>query len=581
MSSSGINYYLNKYCSFDLDNHWKINFSFKDTDVISASVSGANTGYSGIYHGNLPLSYDYRNISKSGSSGSYIEILPRTGLWGNEMTLVFLNKKNDSKNGILFNCLETGSFNGENIYKGFLLSYTDGSRPCFSYYGREGLKSYVTDFDVGKNHLIYLVRDSDNITIGKYDYLSQENINNSFSIDSNYLFEPQSGYYIGSKTGNWFPDKLWQNSGYSQIIDEFLFFSYPLFDFDIKMVASGWANDIISQHTGSGIITTTGITGYLTGVVNVTGVTGWGITGTGFLTNEYGIDYTGYLSGNLTGTIYQSGITELTGVILTSEYYIIPESISLNTGFLTGFFSSYITFLRQTDEFDFNSILYWPQKIENVQYNQNGVYDSVDDKFKIFYTGNAMSYVNGVAQFSGQLYNSGSIYEPIYILDRDYFQTGNYLDYKGFYDGNDRYYYQDIYKITFYIKDFMLDSFIPTGDLLFYNGQRLYSGENLTRIGLLYALKNTYSGLSFSTGDLCVINIEGISKEETGNFAWKKTSQNFNSSHSIVYMNGIRQIINEDYLASDESSLLSGSGSFYEAKSSILDISEFNNIFFN
>ena len=119
MSSSGLNYYLSKYSSFNYLSYWNVWLDFKNTGTISNSKSGANALYSGVYNSAFPTQYDYRNISRSGSNLSYVEISPSTGLWSNEFTLAFLNNKNDSNRGVLFNCLETGQLNSENVYKGF------------------------------------------------------------------------------------------------------------------------------------------------------------------------------------------------------------------------------------------------------------------------------------------------------------------------------------------------------------------------------------------------------------------------------------------------------------------------------
>jgi len=580
MACSGTNFFLSNYSSFNYESYWKCYFDFKSTGIVSSGVSGASPLYSGIYHSTSfsPI-YDYRNISKSGNFSSYVEISPSTGLWGNQMSLVFLTRKNDSKNGVLFNCLETGLLNGENVYKGFLLGYSDGSKPFFGYRGKDGFQTYSANFDLTENHLIYFVRDGDNVTLGKYDYFTQEFINNSFSIDGNYLFEPLSGYSIGWKSGNYFPRQLW-NSGNSQVIDEFMFFNYPLYSTDLEMIGSGWAADRFPQSTGSGIIVTTGITGFLTGINPVTGITGWGITGTGFYTNQYGISYTGYLSGQLTGTLHQTGVTPLTGIVNTPEYFIVPPYSQVNTGFLRQFYQDYVTFLRSPDNLDFDSISYDTGYIGSPDYKQQAVYDKIQDKFKIFTNNKIISFVNGIAQFSGQKINTGTIYNPIFILERDFSITGNYVDSTGFYNIGDSFWYNEISGLTFYQSNFRYtggNSVVFTGvcsgnSMVFFNGQKIQSGLDyqVTGKNLIF---NTplYSGAS---GDLSVISLYGQRREETGNFAWKQTNTGFNPNYFMLFMNGQWQVKNQDYVTSDAAGMLSGSGIFSVGTSKIF--SNFN-----
>jgi len=253
------------------------------------------------------------------------------------------------------------------------------------------------------------------------------------------------------------------------------------------------------------------------------------------------------------------------------------------------FYQNYVTFLRKTDELDFDSVSYDSGRLDAPNYQQEGVFDEIQDKFKIFYTGEAASWVNGVAQFSGLLTNSGTIYNPIYVLDRDYYKTGSYINSTGFYEDDDFYWYNDISGILYYEKDTIINAETPipiSGDynintLVFLNGQRMYSGLDYSTNPSVSQFEIEFiAGFPLITGDLCVINTNGIRREETGNFAWKQTNTGFNPNYVTVYMNGQRQIKNEDYIVSDLAGMLSGSGVFDVASGSLFDNFNTTDLFF-
>ena len=578
MSSSGVNYFLNNYADFNYTGYWSLYFDFKSTGLVSASKSGASTGYSGVYSASESPVYDYRYLSNTGAS--YINILPSSGLWSDTFTLIALNQKTDSNRAILFNCFSSGLINTDNVYKGFIWSYSDGSKPTFYYYGLNGPETFVADFSVDSNHSAYLIKDGNDITLGKYDFLTQTTTNNSFSINSDYLFEP-TGYSIGNNKYNTFPSQLSGNG--KQKIDEFIWFRWPLSPYDIRLINSGWAADYVASYTGSGNILTTGITGYVSGTTGITGITGWGVTGTGFLTDPYGINYTGYLTGHLTGTIFESGITGLTGLVNTPVYSIVPEGVQINSGFLRQFYKNYVTFLRDTDTLDFDSIYYETGYLDSPNYLQSAAYDDIQEKFKVFQAEQIISWANGVAQFSGTRTNSGTIYNPNWVLDRDYFRTGSYLDSNGFYDDEDNFWYNDMSGVVYYHKDFVaftgnsITLSTPTSNntLLFLNGQRIYSGINWSGSNII-----SFAYTTKITGDLSVIQLYGQRKDETGNFAWRSGENYFNPNYTMLFMNGQQQIINQDFLVSDLASMLSGSGIFDINSSLLLNNTNVNDPFF-
>lgn len=203
-AQSGVNYFLDKFASFDYQSHWKFWLDFKSTHVNLPQItnaSGANGLYSG-QHLTSPSGFsadDYFSVLSGESSGC--QLLPSTGLWADDFSLIFLNKKPSIGKSIVFNCLETGLLNSQNVYKGYRLGYTDSNKPFFEYYTNEGLQSFVGDFNLNTYHSLNFVKTSSSISIGTYDFLSQKNVSQSFPIDSQYMMEP-SNYYLGYKSSN-------------------------------------------------------------------------------------------------------------------------------------------------------------------------------------------------------------------------------------------------------------------------------------------------------------------------------------------------------------------------------------------
>ena len=589
MSQSGINYFLENYASFSYRDYWKLWLNFKGpTGARINNNSGANL----LYSGQLTTSSSYTGIFTpndfiriSAQNKTRVAISPSTGLWGDQFSLMFLVDKTNSGSSILFNCLETGLQNNQNIYKGYTLGYTDGSKLFFQYYNQDGLTTFNTEFSVNKNHSAFMVKNGDSISLGYYDFYKQQSFSNSFAINSEYLFEP-SNYYLGFHTGNSRLDKL-NNTGNSEYyLDEFLYFNYPLYDYDIQIINSGFIADFVPAYTGSGIIQTTGITGYTTGTFIISGgITGYGITGTGLFTNEYGVSYTGYASGYLSGNISGSGVINLTGLVNTPNYFLIDESVVINTGYAKTFYPNKISMLRESNSGDYLSLIYETGYIDWLGYNDLGSFDKIENKFKVFQTGNLIVWLNGVAQLSGDRYNAGTIYTPNWIISGDYERTGDYLNSNNFYSPSDILDYRSI--IPTYFLGFPLPetsvfdytggafsaNFIYRGanTLVFLNGHKIIDGIDYSGVGSNISFRSSPPLYNGATGKISIVNITGkyLSYNNSGQILTSPTG--FNENYTMLFMNGIKQRENSDFLFTTNSSLIYGSGNFKKKENILLD----------
>lgn len=595
MAQSGVTYFIENYASFDYKNYWKCYYSFKErSGNIITNGSGADSLYTGIDYTQNNI-YDFINIS---GTGSRVNISPSTGLWSNNFTSMFLAEKLSDKTCSLFSCLETGQINNEIIYKGYEFGYTDGNKLYFSYYDNNGLNTLTTDFVVANKHSVYLNRTDNSITIGYYDFFLQRSLNNSFFINGSYLFEPDF-YNIGiNKSSNFSFNPSTGINYYT--LDEFLYFNTSIYDYDIQIINSGWIADYIPPYTGSGIISYTGVTGYETGFFGtVSGASGINVSGTGLLTNEYGVQYTGYVSSNPIYNITGSGIIPLTGVVNIPNYFLIDETISINTGFLFSFRPNEIVMLRQIDSNDTLSLMGETGNTTWKGYNDVASYDSVRGQFKVFISEPLLLWDNGIAYFSGQAVNTGTIYNPKWASINDYYISGDYINSTGFFDGNDYVNYTQIDRVAYYIPNFSHNSgsvdIFPnsySGDntWVFFNGQKLDFGTKDNQYDY-YAANPALRAIGFSmnqslyqgaTGTLSIVIMKDKYTQQTGSLHYLNTSFSFNPNFSYVFLNGQEQIPNIDYLVVSSGSLYNqNAGIFVNINTGVADTFNFNDQFFN
>ena len=594
MSSSGVNYYLQNYASFDYQSNWKVWFNFKNVSGSTniPNISGANPLYSGlaISSDSLPLNMfrvnDYMTPTTGQNGG--VKILPITGLWSNNFSLIFLNKKESIGKGVIFNSIETGLYNGQNIYRGYRIGYTDSNKPFFEYYTNNGLECLVADFNLPTIHSLNFVKSANSLSIGYYDFLKQKNNVKSFGVNSSYFFEPTGKYQLGYDAGNIadksFGTNLSGSGKYS--VDEFLYFTSSLYDYDIQIINSGFISDYVISTGISGYLLSTGVTGYITGNTTIfSGITGYGITGTGYVTNDFGVQYTGYLSGAMMGVTSGSGIFPLTGLIYTPNIISGSPSIVLNTGYIKESYNSGISFLSNITKKDVIDFVCETGHLHAIKNSQIGVYDIVQKKFKIFDNNPPSLFLNGQLVVSGQKLNNGDIYTPIWSLTDDFYNTGSYVDSLSGYSKDD---FLTTFNIGQQIK-LNYKSFSDTGNssfanvtgknlLVFLNGAKLNSGDYQFSSNNLVFPNSLYGGIT--SGILVVLDVSGNYSYYTGNLGSLNIPKN-NPYYSQIYLNGQKITRDFDYLPISPFSLLNASGIFTNGKHSIYNDSYVQDSFWN
>lgn len=594
MSQSGVNYFVQKYASFDYASDWKIWFDFKTIrkhnitvprpqialdDYIVDNRSGADQLYHGVIKPSLydyvPYVYDdYMFVKSLGNQASFY-ITPSTGIWSDDFSLIFLNKKTSLGEGLLFNCLETGLLNGENVYKGYRVGYTYSNKPFFEYYTDKGLECLVADFNLPDTHSLNFVKSHDSLSIGYYDILTHANNTQSFNINSNYLLEPTGRYNVGHQRSaipkEYFYSTPSDLNGY--YIDEFLYFSRAIYSQDIEMINSGFVADYVAPVTGSGIIYSTGITGYSTGLVPImTGITGYGIVGTGLVTNEFGVEYTGYISGPLYANLSGSGVVSLTGEIRTPDYFLGQGSIVVNSGYLREFYTSGVSYMRNVDKEDLLEYVLETGEVGNIAANHIAPYDITKNKHR-FFDNNPVRFtsINGQLTYSGSLFNSGTIYAPINYLENDFQVTGNYINTLGHFDKSDTVYTFNCPSTVNYLNKYFsttgyieISGVLSSNSMIFFNGQKLNSSQYISSGTSLIFDSGLYDG---TEGELSVIEVSGAKSFVSGSY--QANCGRNNPNYSLVFMNGQQLIDGIDYNMVSPKSLLSSTGVFKESVSTI------------
>lgn len=582
MAKSGVSYYVENFASFDYENEWKVWFDAKTSSVAVPNRSISNSLYSGsMFLLGLPagvlLSRAPDCITVLPGRYGGISIIPQTGLWSEDFSLIFLNKKKTVGKTLIFNCMSTGWLDNEVVYRGYRIGYTDSNKPFFEYYGKNGFESFVGDYNLPTDHSLNFVKAGNSLTIGQYDFLSQTNNSQSFNIDSSYLFEPTGGYYyLGYTASTYLPifPSYETNSGMVSI-DEFLYFTHALYDYDIQVINSGFVADYVAPVTGSGILYSTGITGYSTGLVPLlTGITGYGITGTGLFTDDFGVEFTGYQTGALYANLSGTGVVPLTGIIQTVDYYLGNGSVVLDSGYMKTFYNSGQCFLRNVDNSDIIESFNETGKVDWIETEQYGKYDIVKSKFKIFESSPSILSLNGQIKYAGPLVNTGTIYNPALTISGDYYNTGYYLESLSGFSQNDTVFTFGVpLSVTYNSGEFCYSGGAPyTGSgllndnsLVFFNGIKLNSSQYSKSGSNLIISTPLYNGI---TGRLLISEFSGALSGNSGTFLKNLGARN--PYYSNLFMNGQLLHRDRDYLAISPYSLLNNSGIFSPSESANL-----------
>jgi hypothetical protein len=575
---NAINYFLTDQNSAANEN-CKLYFDFSTSSNLNQNINNlsGNPNYKGVINSFQPIFWN--NPGSGFFSGEFVSITGNndTGvnIIHNDITFCLVYEHLSDKGGILISTVETGIYKTFNdlgvgietsIFKGFNFGFTANNRLFFEYYNNNALDTHTSKFSLSQKASIFLTIFNNNINYGYYDFFKNEIVEDSFFIESNFLFNYSS---VNLGYNNNLNNTVFYDNKYTGYIDTFLIYSPSIFNIDITAINSGLV------HTyNSGIIVVennsiTGVTGYASGITGyLTGVTGTVLIPTGTVINQWGVEFTGFLESGITGLIPQFSNSGVTGII--EPIFITGtqgESIVLNRNYINTFGKQVINYLSKIDSDDTLELQFFTDsysgdinlknlKAQYLPYvNKFAIpYENIDDVNSFIVFSNGQLQNTGLSYITGNGYTSGNLIINDYIIDenKDIIFNNDYLESDSI--------FVDLaknYNTGLYIKDFS----VPTGigqltltgwndtlNNIYFNGQKLISGLHYQSLGnnILFnrqaPLYNGTTGILSATPKSSNYIISGTNKNSY------LLSMKYLYNLSEIYKNGIRQTLDTDYL---------------------------------
>jgi len=294
----------------------------------------------------------------------------------------------------------------------------------------------------------------------------------------------------------------------------------------------------------------------VSGLISGTYVTAIALTGFTYITGTKEIQLTGNISGSsgiyITGQVCNNIFT-VTGDILYDVDQNYLKSLSYSE-------ISLLSNIKQNE--DIVEIYNEPYQNTSLNYNVNLIYDNLNN----YHTDNQILDSNKILLFAnGQaLLNSGYVlvqngYDVNILPSADYYITGNIITTNNSFIINDNLFYDSFTgNITgFLLTGYSSGSVIPNvnffNSLVFYNGQKLISGIDYTGSNQLnfsissgdnyILIKNLPSNIVYQSGSTGTLNLN---------------NKNLNNGCTEVYLNGIKQKLNNNYVENSFYDLISG-----------------------
>jgi hypothetical protein len=526
------------------------------------------------------------------------------------------------------------SATGNNItnYSGFCAGINNANKFYFKYWNPvEGVFTFTYSKELANKNLMILNRNSNILTIGNLNNNTLGFETESFYIKNN-IFQQSNQLFIGG-TPNKIPWAHDNSSNFSGYVDKFFILKDAPFIYN-KQYLSGIISvnsGVLGSYqtncyttgylTGSGFstsgvtgylttifnITTTGITGYKTGINSYlyTGVTGYDNISLGYysdncnnlleifnqvplsglitLNSQYNIPITGliintgYNQSPLTGKITGTTQVYVTGQTCNSVFIETGSSISItDNNYLASLSFSRISLISEINKsFDILESYNEDYQPKFLDYNNNLIFDSTDDTFfnNKFIDDNSLP--SGLLLFlNGQLIVDSGFslktvdYNTYVIPSIDYYRSGTQI-------------YVD--ELTSKTDDIFYDYFTGNSELIYltgissgsplvnsnFNNKFIFINGHKLVSGITYSGTNTIN-MNIPSGNNFVL-LKQISKLNyfSGNSCTLKLGNfNLNKNCSQVYLNGIKQKLFDNYIENSNFSLLSGE--FYENKNNYI-----------
>lgn len=503
MKASGINFFYNQ-----------LGLPANSLGVFYTFEDGAGSKISSVSSGNSIFSGQLNSVgsfwSKPGSglfSGNNVSIFNASNFSNSSFTHIFSYEKISTGNTVLFDCSNSS-------ISGYTIGLTDSNKLYFQSYNNNLNQPIISTCynNLGTKNLISLSYTTNHLQASYYNFNSQSFETESF--DNYYNVTNSNFATLGLNYTGYMDYYLYFNNFYSSNI--------------LNSLVSGFYN----TNTGVGYSVTsynfTGITGYQSMPYIQTGITG-------YTTSSSGADGVGDFTGlfplynivvNLTGIVQSGNI--LSGVVGTNTIYQTGGLVNLfytNSGYAQTFGMDDINLFSYIASRDMAKLSVSLIPFDNnYNFSLNSIYSGYNITNAspiVVNTGNICLYDNGLGQYkSGWLINNNILYiSGSNINDNVFFDVGS--------PG-----------ATGSLINF-------TGQQIFLNGLNLISGLDFR----VNAGKISLTGVNVGINGV-IFEYPIISSTITGVMY---TGQRFSRDSSIIYINGLRQMINNDYV---EGSLL-------------------------
>lgn len=518
------------------------------------SVS-SNPQYSGSIYG----TGNFYPKSGSGFFGrnTTININNATGFSSDtSWTMVFTYEFSGSNsNNILFSNYSSGA---GGINSGFVLGTANTQQPYLEYYTPGGPKIVLSENNWGNKSTLLVTKNTNSVMLEYFDYNSKQFESENFYTDDTY-FLPASDWKIGG-TGN--PPSYFSGDNFKGYMDTFLYYSPAITSYQKNIIKSGLYCNIGNIISGITSNVSSGITGYITGqTLMFTGYTGQKIvTGASSSALCSGGAIQSYTITGISGSVYESYISGIFQIITGYYTGYSGNYISENTGYRQTFKMDATTYLKDVDSNDLSE-LYSCSGIDKINFNKSLIYDRSLNMFVLpdeYNLDNTNFYLNGVGQFGSGYSTSGNLYNNLVILSGTYYISGNYLSGSG---------YTDI--------DSNIIDMISGGQRDIFSSSLLTSGKLITGLnsGYIFFVNGVKIQNNISSSDIDYItgNVTGsvFSFPLESGWGYYSGSNNINTSGfsrntSQLYLNGVRQLINSDYIEVGRYSLLNSESNYLQ-----------------
>lgn len=448
-------------------------------------------------------------------------------------TILFSNQTNISdRSGLSF------GFNGANK---FFLEYNTNS----------GKNIYTSKYEGKNNTCVSLSKNLNFFELSIHDVLNQDNTLEEFKL-TDYI--NSNIYYLGNSYN--ISDRY---TGFKGYMDDFIYMSGFIGSTQRNSLARGiFSTDITPSYTlkvisGYNKISNSFIT---TGIIIGTGITGYQEISVGTIPRKNGSFIQICEQSGISGPLYGEQIIFETGSA-TGQRIInitIPEEIKYDFQKLKEYTNNQLKLLYQIDHLDLFEINSFTGFLDNYKFITQ--YDNSLQQFVLDLSSTGQNinlFQNGIYQKSGTNVNGN-------IVSGNYNLSGNrYVNSNLFYDQfEDELVYFDLIQSPEIINYAGLGTYTLSNNLnnsFYINGQKLISGYNYTINGSNVTFTNIDPSIGLANPILCTTRIDQNYITYTGDFTLL-TGSLIPLGEEQVYLNGILQINNEDYIKTNCQSLL-------------------------